>query len=67
MNELSLKVRILTKKNTQGILKDLRNNGIKVEKITEGFYKCYDGKTEVFSAMIGRYNYLCRFNPLYFS
>lgn len=62
-----MKARILSKKITQQILRNLKHNGIKVEKITDGFYKCYDGKTEVFSAMIGRYNYLCRFNPLYFS
>ncbi|MDB4331326.1 hypothetical protein N9987_00305 [bacterium] len=70
-----MKARILSKKITQQILKNLKHNGIKVEKVDEGFYKCYDYylddnheviKEEVFSAMIGRDNYLCRYNPLYF-
>ena len=62
-----MKTRILSKKNTQQILKNLKHNGIKVEKVDGGFYKCYDENTKVFSAMIGRNDYLCRFNPDYFN
>jgi hypothetical protein len=70
-----MKARVLGKKVTQQILRDLKKNGIAVKKVTEGFYKCYDSfldenhevvKEEVFSAMVGRNNYLCRFNPDYF-
>lgn len=70
-----MKTRVLDKKVTQQILRNLKKNGIKVEKVSEGFYKCYDSfldenhevvKEEVFSAMVGRNNYLCRYNPNYF-
>jgi len=70
-----MKARILSKKITQQILRNLKHNGIKVEKVDEGFYKCYDYtlddnhevvKEPVFYAMIGRKDYLCRYNPLYF-
>tara|TARA_R100000951_G_scaffold33631_1_gene28467 strand:+ start:2650 stop:2877 length:228 start_codon:yes stop_codon:yes gene_type:complete len=71
-----MKARILSKKITQQILRNLKRNGIEVEKVDEGFYKCYDYtlndnyevvKEPVFYAMIGRKDYLCRFNPDYFN
>jgi len=70
-----MKAKILSKKITQQILRTLKRNNYEVEKVDEGFYKCYDYtlndnyevvKEPVFYAMIGRNDYLCRCNPLYF-
>ena len=37
-----MKARILSKKITQQILRNLKHNNYEVEKVDEGFYKCYD-------------------------
>jgi len=53
--------RMLTKPQTQEILRDLRKSGYKVTKKSSGFYKVYDGDEEVFAAMVGHNGYLIRY------
>ena len=56
--------RIWSKKETQGVIKQLRDAGYLVNK-TNGTYKIVDDKTEktLFRAMAGARGYLVYFSP----
>lgn len=53
---------IWTKKETQQTIKQLRAEGITVNKIDDGFYKAFVNDIQIFSALIGHYGYLVTLN-----
>ena len=51
--------RILTKKDTQAAIKELRSIGVTVDKIESGYVATYQGEV-IFKAMNGHRGYLVR-------
>lgn len=67
MHKKTMKVRFWSKKYTQKTLRELRKWGYTVNKVHDGFYKAYLDDVLVFSALVGRNDYMCRLNPEFFS
>jgi hypothetical protein len=60
--QVKLTARVWSKPVTQQVIKQLRNAGMTVKKINNG-YECHVGNELIFKAMIGTQGYLVRFNP----
>lgn len=60
-------VRAVPKKNTQAMIKALRDAKLTVKKTDGGIYECKQNDTLLFAAMPGRRNYLVRMRADLFS
>mgnify|MGYP003632724465 CR=1 FL=1 len=58
--------RLISKPNTQAMIKALRSAGLTVDKLSAG-YECKQGDTLLFKAMNGSRGYLVRMQPNLFT